>query len=134
MNNYLAEFLGAVLFVYVILATGNPLAIGAALALIILLTSNISGGHINPAVSIVMASIGRLPVEDLVPYCLAQIFGGLVALELYKRFKLYIMLLLFIIIDLLIYLLYKIVAKLHQNRSKLHLFFFVLLLSLLVLI
>jgi len=80
--------LGAVLFVYVILATGNPLAIGAALALIILLTSNISGGHINPAVSIVMASIGRLPVEDLVPYCLAQIFGGLVALELYKRFKL----------------------------------------------
>ena len=80
MNNYLAEFLGAVLFVYVILATGNPLAIGAALALIILLTSNISGGHINPAVSIVMASIGRLPVEDLVPYCLAQIFGGLVAL------------------------------------------------------
>jgi|TARA_X000000950_G_C13511171_1_gene495790 glycerol uptake facilitator-like aquaporin len=88
MNNYLAEFLGAVLFVYVILATGNPLAIGAALALIILLTSNISGGHINPAVSIVMASIGRLPVEDLVPYCLAQIFGGLVALELYKRFKL----------------------------------------------
>ena len=88
MSNYLAEFLGAVLFVYVILATGNPLAIGAALALIILLTSNISGGHINPAVSIVMASIGRLPVEDLVPYCLAQIFGGLVALELYKRFKL----------------------------------------------
>ena len=69
MNNYLAEFLGAVLFVYVILATGNPLFIGAALALIILLTSNISGGHINPAVSIVMASIGRLPVEDLVPYC-----------------------------------------------------------------
>ena len=88
MNNYLAEFFGEVLFVYVILATGNPLAIGAALALIILLTSNISGGHINPAVSIVMASIGRLPVEDLVPYCLAQIFGGLVALELYKRFKL----------------------------------------------
>lgn len=88
MNNYLAEFLGAALFIYVILATGNPLAIGAALALVILLTSNISGGHINPAVSIVMASAGKLPVSDLVPYCLAQIFGGLVALELYKRFKL----------------------------------------------
>ena len=88
MQKYLVEFLGTLVFVYVILATGNPLAIGAALALIILLTSNISGGHINPAVSIVMASIGRLPVEDLVPYCLAQIFGGLVALELYKRFKL----------------------------------------------
>ena len=53
MNNYLAEFLGTGFFVYVILATGNPLAIGAALALIILITSNISGGHINPAVSVV---------------------------------------------------------------------------------
>ena len=49
MNNYLAEFIGTGLFVYVILATGNPLAIGAALALIVLLTANISGGHINPA-------------------------------------------------------------------------------------
>jgi aquaporin Z len=88
MNNYLAEFLGTIFFVYVILATGNPLAIGAALALVILLTSTISGGHMNPAVSIVMASAGKLPVNDLLPYCVAQIFGGLVALELFKRFKL----------------------------------------------
>jgi|TARA_B110000967_G_C18808609_1_gene522377 aquaporin Z len=87
MNNYLAEFLGAAFFIYVILATGNPVAIGAALALAILLTSTISGGHINPAVSIVMASAGKMPVNDLIPYCLAQIFGGLVALELYKRYK-----------------------------------------------
>ena len=88
MNNNLAEFFGTALLVYVILATGNPLAIGAALALIILLIGTISGGHVNPAVSIVMASIGRLPIDDLVPYCLAQIFGGLVALELFKRVKL----------------------------------------------
>ena len=88
MNNYLAEFFGTALLVYVILATGNPIAIGAALALIILLIGTISGGHVNPAVSIVMASIGRLPIDDLVPYCLAQVFGGLVALELFKRVKL----------------------------------------------
>lgn len=88
MNNYLAEFFGTALLVYVILATGNPIAIGAALALIILLIGTISGGHVNPAVSIVMASMGRLPIDDLVPYCLAQIFGGLVALELFKRVKL----------------------------------------------
>ena len=87
MNNYLAEFLGTIFFVYVILATGNPLAIGSALALVILITSNISGGHMNPAVSIVMASAGKMPVNDLIPYCLAQIFGGLVALEMFKRFK-----------------------------------------------
>lgn len=86
MQKYLVEFLGAVLFIYVILATGNPLAIGATLALIILLASKISGGHINPAVSITMAAAGKLPVNDLVPYCLAQILGGLVALEIYKRY------------------------------------------------
>jgi len=87
MQKYLVEFIGAVLFVYVILATGNPLAIGAALALIIMMASGISGGHINPAVSITMAAAGKLPVKDLVPYCLAQILGGLVALEIYKRVK-----------------------------------------------
>tara|TARA_Y200000002_G_scaffold372226_1_gene369772 strand:- start:953 stop:1219 length:267 start_codon:yes stop_codon:yes gene_type:complete len=88
MNNYLAEFLGTAFFVYIILSTGNPLAIGAALALAILVTSPISGGHINPAVSIVMASAGKMQINDLIPYCLAQIFGGLVALELFKRYKL----------------------------------------------
>ena len=87
MYNYLVEFLGAVFFIYIILATENPLAIGAALALVILLTSNISGGHINPAVSIVMVSAGKLPVGDLIPYCVAQILGGLVALEIFKRVK-----------------------------------------------
>ena len=87
IQKYLAEFAGAIFFVYVILATGNPLAIGAALALVILLIRNVSGGHINPAVSIVMAASGQLPTSELIPYCISQILGGLVALEIYKRFK-----------------------------------------------
>ena len=84
-NQYLAEFFGTCFFVFIILATGNPIAIGAALALVVLLTKDISGGHINPAVSVVMASIGKLSINDLAPYILAQVFGGLVALEVYKR-------------------------------------------------
>jgi glycerol uptake facilitator-like aquaporin len=88
MYNYLVEFVGTLFFIYIILATGNPLAIGAALAIIILLTSNISGGHINPAVTIAMAAAGKLPSVEVIPYCLSQIFGGLVALEIYKRYKL----------------------------------------------
>ena len=84
-NKYLVEFLGTCFFVFIILATGNPLAIGAALALTILLTKDISGGHVNPAVSVTMASLGKLPVQDLLPYVLAQVFGGLVALEIFKR-------------------------------------------------
>lgn len=88
MYNYLVEFLGSAFFVYIILATSNPLAIGAALSFVLLLAGNISQGYINPAVSIVMASAGTLPINDLVPYCVAQILGGLVALEIYKRWKL----------------------------------------------
>jgi len=88
MYNYLVEFVGTLFFIYIILATGNPLAIGAALAIIILLTSNVSGGHINPAVTIAMAAAGKLPSVEVIPYCLSQIFGGLVALEIYKRYKL----------------------------------------------
>ena len=88
MYNYLVEFIGTAFFVYVILATGNPIAIGAALALVILLISPISGGHLNPAVTIVMAASDKFPTNEIVSYCLAQIFGGLVALELYKRYKL----------------------------------------------
>jgi len=88
MYNYLVEFIGTAFFVYVILATGNPLAIGAALALVLLLSINISGGYINPAVTIVLASAGKIPTNEIIPYCLAQIFGGLTALELYKRYKL----------------------------------------------
>jgi glycerol uptake facilitator-like aquaporin len=87
MYNYLVEFIGTAFFTYVILATGNPLAIGAALALVILLTMNISLGYVNPAVTIVMASAGKIATPDIIPYCLAQIFGGLTALEIYKRYK-----------------------------------------------
>jgi aquaporin Z len=87
MNKYLVEFLGTLFFLYVILATNNALAIGAALAIAILVGGNISGGNFNPAVSIMMVSAGKLPKNDLIPYILAQIAGGLAALELYKRVK-----------------------------------------------
>lgn len=88
MYNYLVEFLGTTFFIYVILATGNPIAIGAALTFVILLIGNISGGYVNPAVSVVMASAGKLPINDLIPHVVAQVLGGLVALEFYKRYKL----------------------------------------------
>ena len=87
MYKYLAEFLGTLFLMYVIVATGNPLAAGAALALAILMTTNISGGHINPAVTIAMAAAGKLEVNEIMPYILSQIFGALVAIQVYIRFK-----------------------------------------------
>ena len=87
IQKYLAEFIGTLIFVSVILVTGNPWAIGAALALVILIISSISGGHLNPAVSIVMAFGGKLSMKDLLPYIIAQILGGLLALAIFKKWK-----------------------------------------------
>ena len=85
MYNYLVEFIATLFFVYVILATGNPLAIGAALALVMLVAGKYSGGYVNPAVSVAMVSAGKLNVNDLMPYIIAQILGALTALQVYKR-------------------------------------------------
>lgn len=86
MNAYLVEFLGTMFFLYVILATGNAIAIGAALAIAILVGGKASGGNFNPAVTIMMATAGKLDRSNVVPYIIAQVAGGLVALELFRRF------------------------------------------------
>ena len=80
MNKFLVEFVGTLFLLYVILVTGNWLAIGAALAIAVLLGGPISGGNFNPAVTIMMVSAGKQPKSDLIPYILAQVAGGLAAL------------------------------------------------------
>jgi aquaporin Z len=85
MNKYIAEFLGTLFFLFVILATGKAIPIGLALAVSILVLGKYSGGNFNPAVSVMMVAAGKLPVGDLLPYIIAQVTGGLVALELYKH-------------------------------------------------
>jgi aquaporin Z len=87
MNKFVAEFLGTFFFLYVILASGAALPIGLALTIVIMVLGKFSGGNFNPAVSVMMVAAGKLPVDDLLPYIVAQVSGGLVALELYKRVK-----------------------------------------------
>jgi aquaporin Z len=87
MKQYVVEYLGTVFFLYVIIATGNPLAIGAALALSIYLGGPISGGNFNPAVTILMVLSKKQPMSSLMPYLIAQVAGALTVLELYKRTK-----------------------------------------------
>ena len=87
MNKYVAEFLGTLFFLYVILATGSAVPIGLALMAAILILGPYSGGNFNPAVSIMMVASDKMPAADLLPYVIAQVAGGLVALELYKRVK-----------------------------------------------
>ena len=87
MNKFVAEFLGTMFFFFFFLATGKAIPIGAALAVAILLFGTYSGGHFNPAVSVMMTAAGKLPSANLLPYVLAQVAGGLVALEVHKRVK-----------------------------------------------
>ena len=86
MNKYLVEFLGTMFLMYVIFATGNWFAIGAALGIATLLGEPISGGAFNPAVAISLYAAGKLPQSDVLPYIISQILGALAAFYAYKRF------------------------------------------------
>jgi aquaporin Z len=85
MKAVLVEFVGTFFFLYVILATGNYLAIGAALALAIYLGGSISGANFNPAVTIMLIAAKKQRIETALPYIVAQVAGGLAALALYQR-------------------------------------------------
>jgi aquaporin Z len=85
MKAVLVEFVGTFFFLYVILATGNFLAIGAALALAIYLGGSISGGNFNPAVTIMLIAAKKQRMDTALPYIVAQVAGGLAALALYQR-------------------------------------------------
>lgn len=88
LASYVAEYIGAFFFILSIFASGgNPLIIGAALALVVFLVANVSGGHINPAVSLAMYMNGSLKPFDLFTYVFAQLLGGFSAYYAYSMMK-----------------------------------------------
>jgi aquaporin Z len=87
MINLLVEFIGTFTFLSVILSTGQALPIGLALAASIYWGGSISGGHFNPAVSVMMAVNGKISTMNLIGYILAQVLGGLCALLIFKNYK-----------------------------------------------
>jgi len=84
MQKYFAEFVGTMFLVFIVLATGNWMAIGGTIALCALFLGPISGGAFNPAVAIAMMSAGKLSRGDVIPYIAAQIAGALVAVQAVK--------------------------------------------------
>ena len=86
MNKYLVEFLGTMFLMFVIFATGNWVAIGSSLAIVVLLGGPISGGAFNPAVAISLYSAGKLSKSDLIPYIIVEILGGLSAFYIYNNY------------------------------------------------
>lgn len=87
----LAEFLGTALLVllgdgvvasvvlmdkqanWIVITTGW----GLAVALAVYVSGRIGGGHLNPAVSLALASRGEFPASRVVPYWLAQVAGAM---------------------------------------------------------
>lgn len=86
MTKYLVEFLGTMFLMFVIFATGHWVAIGAALAILVLIGGPISGAAYNPAVAISLYSAGKLAKPDLIPYIIVEILGGLAAFFVYSKY------------------------------------------------
>jgi len=87
MNKYIAEFIGTFFLVLTIGCTGigagtgviAPLAIGAALMVMVFAGGHISGAHYNPAVTVGVFIRGKVNAGDIVPYMIAQLAGATVA-------------------------------------------------------
>jgi glycerol uptake facilitator-like aquaporin len=83
----LVEFLGTFIFLSVIVATGNAWAIGATLAVLVLLAGSVSGGHFNPAVTIMTLYNRGMAADNAAAYLVAQVAGGLAAVTAYNQLK-----------------------------------------------
>ena len=90
MRKYISEFIGtAVLVLFgcgTAVMTGNILitaiAFGLALAVMVYAIGNVSGCHINPAVSLAMLITGKLSFKDFIFYVIAQITGAFAGIGL----------------------------------------------------
>lgn len=85
---YVYEFIGTFFLVFtvgmVVIGPNEagllaPLAIGSALAVMVFAGGHISGGHYNPAVSFAVFLRGKLSLQNLGLYWIAQLIAGAVA-------------------------------------------------------
>ena len=84
LKKALAEFLGVTMFLTAIVGgfhnSNNPLGVASlatTLGLAILVTGPISGGHLNPAVSVYFYSRREISAVELLSYIGAQILGAI---------------------------------------------------------
>ena len=89
LDKLFVEFLGTFIFLSVILMSGgNALYIGIALAAAILFGGAISGGHFNPAVSIMQYYGKMVTGKQATLYIIVQVLAGIAAFMFYKRYVL----------------------------------------------
>ena len=79
MGKYVTEFIGTFFLVLVVALTGNALAIGATLMVMIFAGGHISGAHYNPAVTLAVWIRGKVTAQDAIVYMVVQIIAAIVA-------------------------------------------------------
>jgi len=82
--DFLSEFLGTFILVYVVFKTGNYLAIGATLAILVLFTINFSLSCFNPAITIALYYNKKINMNRLLVILVAEILGGLLTIPVMK--------------------------------------------------
>ena len=82
--DFLLEFVGTFILVYVVFKTGNYLAIGATLAVLILFTINYSLSCFNPAITLALYYNKKINMERLLIILVAEILGGLLTIPVLK--------------------------------------------------
>ena len=83
----ISEFLATFMLVLSILITnGNVIFVGVTLAGLLALTEKVSGGHINPAVSIAMYWKKKYSLSDMLIYCAFQIAGAITSVYVFNLF------------------------------------------------
>lgn len=87
MKKYITEFIGAFFLVLTIGLTGNPLAIGAALMVMVYAGGHVSGAHYNPAVTLAVLIRGRISTSEAIVYMGCQVAGAAVAALVVGVFK-----------------------------------------------
>jgi aquaporin Z len=87
MKKYITEFIGTFFLVLTIGLTGNPLAIGAALMVMIYAGGHVSGAHYNPAVTLAILIRGRISTSEALVYMGSQLAGAVLAALIVGVFK-----------------------------------------------
>lgn len=85
MNNpkLLTEFLGTFFLVSIVAFSGNPLAIGVVLMVLVYAGGHISGAHYNPAVTFAFYMRKAISQKEATAYVVAQFLGGIAASLVY---------------------------------------------------
>jgi aquaporin Z len=83
MKKFITELIGTFFLVLVISLTGNPVAIGSALMVMVYMGGHISGAHYNPAVTLAIWIRKKIELKEALIYMVFQIAGAFLAALFY---------------------------------------------------